>query len=298
MSFVQGKKLLVFGSPAGRAVVKDLLGKMDLENASNRVTRVFTLKNADADQVAKNIDSLFSNRLLEYESSYGSRSWTRDPSSRSRVKVTADVRRNTVTVITDADTMGRIAKLIEEEWDSAISAEEVEPKVYQLKHADPVEVKDLLEGMFCKKQQRNMSFYDIFYGPSSSSTEFPPVGRLFGQFSFQALANTNQLIVTTKNKANYEVIDRLVEQLDQPQEAGLPRVVELKHANAEDLAEQLNAMLAEPGTPAQIPRSQRTLATGVPPAQTTGSDKTGATGGTTPSQAQSPQGSTAGTMAF
>ncbi len=259
LPFVQGRKILIFGSQTGRQIVKDLVLRMDLANSANRVTKVFELKNSDAEQVAKDIDSLYSSKYLAYESSY-SKSWGNDPSIKGRIKVTADPRHNTVTVITDAVTMERVEKLIMDEWDRPIVADEVEPKIYTLRCADPVQVKDMLEGMFSKKQ-KNVSFFDMMFGGASSGggESTTPVGRLFGQFSFQTLTNSNQLVVTTKNKANYTVIDRIIERLDQPQEAGLPVVVELKHANAEDLAEQLNAMLSEPGTPASILRQQRGL---------------------------------------
>ena len=85
------------------------------------------------------------------------------------------------------------------------------------------------------------------------------MGRLFGQFSFEALPGSNKLVVSTKLPDNYKVIDSLIKEIDQPQDAGLPVVIELKHANAEDLAEQLNAMFAEPGTLSSVARSERGL---------------------------------------
>jgi general secretion pathway protein D len=61
-------------------------------------------------------------------------------------------------------------------------------------------------------------------------------------------------VVVAKSPDNLMVIDRIIADLDQPQTAGLPRIVELKHASAEELAEQLNALLSQQGTLAQIQR--------------------------------------------
>ena len=42
-------------------------------------------------------------------------------------------------------------------------------------------------------------------------------------------------------------------------DVGLPEIVELRHASAEELAEQLNALLAKDGTLAQLPRQETGL---------------------------------------
>ena len=89
------------------------------------------------------------------------------------------------------------------------------------------------------------------------------------------------MIVVAKSPDNITAIDKIIEQLDQPQTVGLPSVVELKHANAEDLAEQLNALLAADGTLAQVRRAEsgltETQAAASPFASTTTTDQNGAT---------------------
>ncbi|PKL33851.1 MAG: hypothetical protein CVV40_00315 [Planctomycetes bacterium HGW-Planctomycetes-2] len=66
-------------------------------------------------------------------------------------------------------------------------------------------------------------------------------------------------MVISKSPDNLFVIDQIIEGLDQPQTVGLPEIVELKHATAEELAEQLNTLLAQEGTLAQIPRAESGL---------------------------------------
>lgn len=255
--FPDSRKLLVSGSPRGRRVVEDLLEKLDVETAGSRVMKVIQLEYGDAETVAENIKELFEDRYVAYESSYGSRQYQRDPNA-VQLKVTADTRRNSLTIVTDAKTLEEIESLLREQWDLPVSNEDVQPRVYTLQHADPVQMKDLLESLF-SEQQQSFNYFSYFYGDSGNDSDTTPVGRLFGQFSFQSLPDSNRLVVTTKTAANYEVIDKLIADLDQPQEAGLPKLIELAHANPEDLAEQINAVLAEPGTLAAISRSSREL---------------------------------------
>ena len=52
------------------------------------------------------------------------------------------------------------------------------------------------------------------------------------------------------------VIDKIINDIDRPQTSGLPRIVELKHASTEELADQLRRSLSQEGTPASIPRQE------------------------------------------
>lgn len=246
--FVQARKLIVFGSERGRALVRELLSKIDDPTSGVRISKEFLLKYDDAEKVAEKIEALFSGRYLDYQSMWG-KSWSYERGS-GRIKVVPDTRRNTVTVVADAKTIERVDQLIAE-WDKPLTEGEVRPRVYTLRYQDPQQLRKLLDDMFTTQRRTEGPWFD------SRTTETTPVGRLAGQFGFQVLLNSNMLVVTTKNAANYDVIDKLIEELDQPQRAGLPLIIELKHAHAEDLAEQLNALLSLPGTTAEILRSER-----------------------------------------
>jgi len=284
--FRQARKLIVFGSERGRGLVKELLAKIDDPESGTKITREFILKFEDAEKVAEKIESLLSGRYLSYESYWGSKQYRYDRSS-ARMQVVPDSRRNSVTVISDTKTIEKVAKLIEE-WDKPIAEGEVEPRVYTLKYQDPQELKKLLDDMFTPSRRVEGSWFD------QRIVENTPVGRLAGQFSFQVLTNSSMLIVTTKNVANYAVIDKLVEELDQPQRAGLPVIVELKFANAEDLSEQLNALLSLPGTMAEIMRSERGFTQGFEKKRLTGSSG----GAPTPPRPSQPGGTSPNRIGF
>ncbi|MFW6032875.1 MAG: secretin N-terminal domain-containing protein, partial [Phycisphaeraceae bacterium] len=257
-SVPQSRRILVYGSPRGQELVEQLLAEVDVEDANERVREVIELDYADAEEVATNIEELFSNREVSYQTNSYTR--YRYDQEAVQVRVIADTTRNAVTVIADPSTLGEIRKMVEEQWDVPIDTEDVQPRVYTLTYADSVQLRELLESLFSERSEGGSNLWDYYYGRGGD--EATPVGRLYGQFSFQVMEDTNKLVVTTKNAAHYEVIDRLVKELDVPQEAGLPQIVHLQHANAEDLAEQLNAVLSQPGTLAEIRRNQRDLSDG------------------------------------
>jgi len=286
----RSKKLIVFGSKSGRELVRNLLAKLDVESARKRTRKTIRLKHAGAEEMAERIETLFSELEISYKSDWYT-SYRRDPQA-TKVTVVPDKRRNTITVITDPDTMKEIEKLIAEE-DKPVDPGEVKPKVYELEYVNAGDMKDLLSEMFGAKERRARRPWYYFFGEEEES-QAKAVGRLLGQFTFQVLPNSNILIVNTKSVANYEVIDRLIKELDRPQRAGVPLIIELKHANAEDLCEQLNALLAEPSTLARIRRASRGLLEAVPSARSERSKQSAPSG----SGAGQPKAADPGVMEF
>lgn len=179
----------------------------------------------------------------------------------ANLRVTANAQQNSVTVLAERPVLDQIRDQVANNWDRSTGPERAVPKVYDLKNTDPVKVKAYLTTLFGNPgsgatggQQNQQNQQDRGVNP------------LFGQFSFEAIAEAGRLVVVAKNAENLKFIDDIIRDIDQPQSVGLPQIVELKHANAEELAEQLNALLAQEGTLAQINRSE------------TGLSETGATG--------------------
>jgi general secretion pathway protein D len=71
-------------------------------------------------------------------------------------------------------------------------------------------------------------------------------------FRIEAYPDSNRLIIVSKTPDNFRWLDALIEQIDQPLEAGMPLNIPLKHASAVELAEILNALLAQSGAAATI----------------------------------------------
>lgn len=253
--FAGSGRLMIVGSEKNRQMVKEWLREIDVP-PGERVTRTFNLRNADAQQITDNIKELFQDgtgsrgfSIFDYYDDYYS-SRRRTAVDRTKVTVTANTRNNSVTVASSPEMMERIAKQIEE-WDRPLEGDEAAPRIFHLKCADPDKTKTLLESLFTKKDR---PILDWFGRMTSSESMATPVGRLFGQFRFEAYPETGKLIVVSKNAENYAVIEKMIEEIDRPQTVGLPRIIQLKFADAETLAEQLNALLNAPGTPTSILR--------------------------------------------
>jgi len=255
LPFPASRRMMIFGSEQNRETIKKWLAEIDVEDTGTRITRTFELKHADAQQIADNIKELFGpeggqSRFRVYYYDVGRRGG--GDTDRSQVTVTANVRRNTLTVVASPEKMPRIAEQIEE-WDKPLE-DEAAPLIITLKYADPAKTKELLDNLFSKKERSSMPWW-WYDGEQESTTA--AVGRLFGQFRFEAYPDTGKLIVVSKTEENYAVIRQMIEEIDRPQEAGLPRTIQLKFADAETVAEQLNALLNAPGTPTSILRRGR-----------------------------------------
>lgn len=318
----ESNQVAIIGPISLQQRMERLITSLDRPSSAALQTETFRLRYADAEAVKSNIEELFqggssaggaSNRrsgqnnqnnqgpggLFRFAgvSGGGGEGGT---SASTEVRVTANAQQNAVTVVADPTILDQIRVQIQEYWDKQLPEEAVVPKVYDLKNSDPIKIRDALEGMFGRANPQagrtNQGGGGQQGGNTGSTSTSQGVGRLAGQFSFQAVPDAGRLIVVAKSQDNLAVIDKIVADLDQPQTVGLPAVVELKHASAEDLAEQLNALLAQDGTLASVRRSEQGLSassSNVSPFSQSAVDQSTATTTTT-----GEDGSTAETIAF
>lgn len=271
-------QISVIGNIALLQRIERLVVSLDRPAAGALQSETFRLRFADAEAIKTNIEELFgeasarssgnnnNNRnngggFFRFPGQQNNEGATAPASS--EVRVSANSQQNAVTVVADPAVLEQIREQIDNHWDKELPKEAVVPKVYDLKNSDPVKVRDLLEGLFgrasggaARTGQANQGGNQAGNTSTGSSQG---VGRLAGQFSFQAIPEASRLVVVAKSVDNLTVIDKIIEDLDQPQTQGLPTIIELKHASAEDLAEQLNALLAQDGTLAQVRRAESGL---------------------------------------
>jgi type II secretion system protein D len=270
---VDSNRILVMGDIGLLQRIEEKIRAVDVQSTATLVTETFVLHFADPNEIAQNIRDLFAatgtqqrqnqNPFQQFfqrgrnqgnnnnqPAQAGAQRQPNDVSASANLRVTANTQQNAVTVVAEKPLMEQIRKMITEEWD--IETTRITPRVYELKNTDPVKMRDVLITMFGNPgatQQRN--------NQQQSGT----ANRLYGQFTFEAIPDAARLVVIAKNEANLDEIDKIITQLDQPQRAGLPEIIELKHADAEQLAEQLNALLAREGTIAQVTKAQTGLTT-------------------------------------
>lgn len=304
--------------------IENLIRSLDQPAAAQLETETFNLRFADSTSVAQNIRDLFGattqgnnanrNQQNPFAQFFGNRpggqggggnqggnnrpggNQTRSDAAvtSQNLRVTANTQQNSVTVLAERMVLEQVRKQIGEAWDKPLATEVVQPKVYQLKNTDPVKLKEILSNQFGNsgatapgQNQQN----------AANQAQQQTANRLFGQFSFEAIPDAGRLVVVAKSPEHMKVIDAMIEQLDQPQTAGLPQIVELKHAQAEELAEQLNALLSQEGTLAQITRSESGLSTSASNASPFASS-TSTSSTTTNAQNQQNQQANTGTIQF
>ncbi len=273
-------QILITGPVALLQRLEKVIVALDKPAAAALANETFHLRFADAELVAQNIRDLFADgatqgtrrttnnaaqqALQQAQRQFGVQGGGRQQqqgqqqqqggqaaATSANLRVTSNTQQNSVTVLGEQQIIDQVRKQILEQWDRPLPEEAVIPRVYELKNTDPVKMKETLEGLFGQGTQTTVGTQQ---GQRTTALQ-QGVGRLAGQFSFQAIPEAGRLVVVARSPDNMNVIDKIIADLDQPTTAGLPEVVELKHANADDLAEQLNALLAQEGTLASVRRA-------------------------------------------
>lgn len=250
----QARQIVVFGSEENRKIVESLIAEIDLPTSGIFDEKTFELQYADPDQIKENIDELYGEQQSSSRFYYSYRSTEK---SSDTVKVISYPTAGKVTVIASPENIEKISKQIEE-WDVPLNIERQPYRIIALQNSDSKQMAELLQTLFSEESGRNMSFWDYIYGGGSDNKK-KIVGSLYGQLSFEAVPETKKIIVISKIPEAYDVIENLVRELDRQEAAEVPRVVTLKYADSEDLCEQLNAILNEPGTVATVRRTRRGL---------------------------------------
>ena len=246
--------LIVLSSDTAFRAIQKLVASLDTEDALEKSSETFILKNADAQDVAKQLQDLNQSSTVQarYIYNYGGGS----DSPQKKVSVVADRRRNAVIVQAPPSQLEGIRKMIDE-LDAPIADNSLAPKIYPLKYASAVDIEEVLNELFLKKQQQR-SYWDYYYDDSSSQgTADRDVGRLYGKVRITSEPHSNALIITSNSKENLAVVEEVLNQLDQPSEAGESTLrVGLKFAKAATVANSLNILFAKNGSPGIRPTTQ------------------------------------------
>lgn len=245
----RANSLVVLSSEANFKTISKLIASLDTEEAQEKVMQAFTLKNADAEDVAKQLQELnqdqdSSSRFPYYIFSYGG------GGGRASKKATfvADRRRNTVIVQSPPQGMDNIARMIKE-LDQPVSDQGLAPKIFRLKFVSATDIEDVLNELFLKKsQQRN--YWDPYGFPARDTGGEQNSGRLTGKVRITSEPYSNSLIVTSNSAENLAAVEEVIHQLDAPSEAGETTLrVGLRFGKAVSLANNLNILFAKGGSP-------------------------------------------------
>jgi general secretion pathway protein D len=244
----QANALLILSSEANFKTIEDFVNQLDTKDAVDKVMVTYTLKNADAQDVAKQLQDLNEEQgglSSRYIYNYGS---INSGNSR-KLTVVADRRRNAIVVQAPPAQLPGIEKMVKE-LDSPVNDDSLAPTIYPLKYVSAADMEDVLNELFLKKSQQR-SYYDLIYGDDSSSdTADRDVGRLYGKVRITSEPYSNALIVTSNSKENLAAVESIIKQLDQPSEAGESTLhCNLKFAKSATVANSVNILFAKNGSP-------------------------------------------------
>lgn len=252
----RSNSLIVLSSEANFKAIEKLIASLDTEDAQEKVMQAFPLKNADAEDVAKQLQEL--NQDQDSSSSRYSYYYGYNPFSRSsgkKLSVVADRRRNTVIVQGPPSSMEKVIKMIEK-LDEPVTDNSLAPKIFPLKFVSAVDIEDVLNELFLKKQQQRSywSFFDDFPGETADKN----VGRLYGKVRITSEPYSNALIVTANSPENLAAVEEVIKKLDSPSQAGDTTMrVGLQFAKAHNVADSVNILFAKGGSPALRPANQQ-----------------------------------------
>jgi general secretion pathway protein D len=253
----RSNSLIVLSSEANFKIIEQLIAQLDTEEAQEKTLRVFTLKNADAEDVAKQLQDLNqdqdnSNRYPFY---IFSSSMNNNKGSK-KTSIVADRRRNAVLVQGTPGSIESIEKLIAT-LDEPINDNGLTPKIFRMKYVSATDIEDVLNELFLKKQQQRGYwdyYYDSYNSPQSSGNDS---GRLYGKVRITSEPYSNSIIVTSNSPENLAAVEEVLSQLDVPSEAGETTLrVGLKFAKAIQMANSINILFAKGGSPPLRPQNQ------------------------------------------
>ena len=240
--------LIVLSSETNFKAIERLVTALDTEDAMEKTAHTFLLKNADAQDVAKQLQDLnkdqdTSSRYPYFFSSSSSGSSAKGP---KKMSVVADRRRNCVIVQAPPAQMEGIENMIKE-LDEPVSDNGLAPRIYSLKYVSAVDIEDVLNELFLKKTQQR-SYWDYYENTEAQADR--DVGRLYGKVRITSESYANAIIVTSNSKENLAVVEDVLKQLDQPSEAGESTLrITLKFAKAFTVANSINILFAKNGSP-------------------------------------------------
>jgi type II secretion system protein D len=256
----RANSLVVLSSEANFKNIEKLISALDIEEAQEKAMRAFPLKNADAEEVAKQLQDLNSDQDTQSRYPFYIYSYSMGGGRASKkTNVVADKRRNTVMVQAPPAAMENIEKLIKA-LDEPVTDESLAPKIFRLKYVSAVDIEDVLNELFLKRQSQR-TYWDPYnpFSQQDAGGGDRQGGRLYGKVRITSEPYANALIVTSNSRENLAAVEEMIKELDTPSQAGETTLrVGLRFAKASTLANNINILFARSGAPPlrQTPQQQ------------------------------------------
>jgi type II secretion system protein D len=251
--------VIVSSDPQNFQIIDDIIKQIDQEVAPQEVIKIFPLKYADASSVVENLNDLFEG-TQDQNMPWWQRSEMRFRRQMSGEKETvtgiqgtvnlvADTRLNAVVVSTASANIPILEDLISK-VDITVPDLETDTKIFPLKHADAESVAQIISNVY-QGNQSGRGGNDFFGFLPRSSRGSQKSGVMTGTITVEAYTRTNSLIVTTSSARNFEIVQKLIEQLDQDTPADYKYstiIYPLEYSDAAEMESLLSSIFSDQGT--------------------------------------------------
>ncbi|MGD0411435.1 MAG: secretin N-terminal domain-containing protein [Verrucomicrobiota bacterium] len=239
--------LMVLSSAANFREIEKFATSLDTADAQETMMKTFELKNADAQDVAKQLQDLGKNQQGDNDSGYRILYLGGNPNGKDtkKISIVADRRRNAILVQAPPAAMEGIGKTIAA-LDQPIQDNSLAPQIIHLENVSAGDIEDVLNELFLKKTTAR-SYYDYIFGSEQETDR--DVGRLYGKVRITSEAAANALIITANSQENLDAVIAVVKELDKPSAAGDTTFhVKLNFGNAQKIANRINILFAKNGS--------------------------------------------------
>ncbi len=200
--------LMVLSSAANFKEIEQFATSLDTADAQEKVMRTVELTNADAQDVAKQLQDLGKDQENESNPFYYYRG-NSNAKDTKKATIVADRRRNAILVQAPPAAMEGIAAIVAA-LDKPIQDNSLEPKIVHLENVSAGDIEDVLNELFLKKTTQR-SYFDYFEPQAPQADR--DVGRLYGKVRITSEASANALIITANSQENLEAVIAVVKEL-------------------------------------------------------------------------------------
>jgi general secretion pathway protein D len=248
----RSNSLIILSSESNYENIEKFIRQLDTEDAAEQIMETIPLTNADSEEVALQLKELTDGNKTTSRYTY----YFSSPSKSSKkMNIVSDRRRNSVIVQASPAELISVKKMIQV-LDEPVGEDALAPKIFQLQYVSAVDIEDVLNELFLKKEKQR-SYWDYFDGGSSSSDSPMNVGRLNGKVRITSEPFSNSLIIAANSVESMEAVEAVIRQLDIASPAGESTMRHpLKFANAIEVANSLNVLFAQDGAPTLRPQNQ------------------------------------------
>ena len=128
--------------------------------------------------------------------------------SRKKPSFVSDRRRNAVIVQSAPNQMEGIEKLIQT-LDAPVNDKSMAPKIFRLKFISAVDMEDVLNELFLKKQQQR-NYFDYYNPFDRSNSTTDSGGKLNGKIRITSEPYSNSIIVTSSSPEGLEAVESVL----------------------------------------------------------------------------------------